>query len=147
MKFAGRAKDTIVLSGGENVEPEPIEICLKQSEYIDQAVVVGQDKKSLAALILLNFDKVQSYLELHSISLDLNNCLYNENEHLQKLVKEEVKRFVSDKNGFKSFERITNVYILQNPFVVHDELTQTQKVKRNRVQEKYHNEIESMYRK
>ncbi|XDD54328.1 long-chain fatty acid--CoA ligase [Leptospira sp. WS4.C2] len=147
LKFAGRAKDTIVLSGGENVEPEPIEICLKQSEYIDQAVVVGQDKKSLSALLLLNLDKTKSYLDLHSISLDLNNCIYNENEQLQKLMKEEVKRFVSDKNGFKSFERITNVYILQNPFVVHDELTQTQKVKRNRVQEKYHNEIESMYRK
>ncbi|TGL15054.1 AMP-dependent synthetase/ligase [Leptospira meyeri] len=147
LKFAGRAKDTIVLSGGENVEPEPIEICLKQSEFIDQAVVVGQDKKSLSALILLNLDKVQSYLNLQSISLDLNNCIFNEEEAILKLIKEEVKRFVSDKNGFKSFERITNIFILQNPFVIHDELTQTQKVKRNRVQEKYHNEIESMYRK
>ncbi|MCW7491652.1 AMP-binding protein [Leptospira sp. 2 VSF19] len=147
LKFAGRAKDTIVLSGGENVEPEPIEICLKQSEYIEQAVVVGQDKKTLSVLILLNLEKVQSYLNLHSISLDLNHSIYNEEENLQKLIKEEVKKYISDKNGFKSFERISNIYILQNPFVVHDELTQTQKVKRNRVQEKYHNEIESMYRK
>lgn len=147
LKFAGRAKDTIVLSGGENVEPEPIEICLKQSEYIDQAVVVGQDKKTLSVLILLNLEKVQTYLNLHSITLDLNHCIYNEDENLQKLIKEEVKRFISDKNGFKAFERISNFYILQNPFVVHDELTQTQKVKRNRVQEKYQNEIESMYRK
>lgn len=147
LKFAGRAKDTIVLSGGENVEPEPIEICIKQSEYIDQVVVVGQDKKTLSALILLNLEKLENYLNNNSINIDLNNVIYNEEEIIQKLIRDEVKHFVSDKNGFKSFERISNIYILQNPFVVHDELTQTQKVKRNRVQEKYYNEIESMYRK
>lgn len=147
LKFAGRAKDTIVLSGGENVEPEPIEICLKQSEYIDQAVVVGQDKKTLSALILLNVDKVESYLKEHSVNVDIKNSIYNDVEAIQKLIREEVKHFISDKNGFKSFERISNIYILQNSFAVHDEFTQTQKVKRNRVQEKYHNEIESMYRK
>ncbi|MCW7505602.1 AMP-dependent synthetase/ligase [Leptospira paudalimensis] len=147
LKFAGRAKDTIVLSGGENVEPEPIEICLKQSEYIDQAVVVGQDKKTLSALVLLNLEKIENYLKEHSVNLDLKQVIYNESDVIQKLIRDEVKHFISDKNGFKSFERISNVYILQNPFVVHDELTQTQKVKRNRVQEKYHEEIESMYRK
>ncbi|WP_244935786.1 AMP-binding protein [Leptospira bouyouniensis] len=147
LKFAGRAKDTIVLSGGENVEPEPIEICIKQSEYIDQVVVVGQDKKTLSALILLNLEKLENYLNDNSINIDLKNVIYNEEEIIQKLIRDEVKHFVSDKNGFKSFERISNIYILQNPFVVHDELTQTQKVKRNRVQEKYYNEIESMYRK
>ncbi|TGM37597.1 AMP-dependent synthetase/ligase [Leptospira biflexa] len=147
LKFAGRAKDTIVLSGGENVEPEPIEICLKQSDYIDQAVVVGQDKKTLSALIILNLEKVETYLKEQSINMNLKNSIYQEVEIIQKLIRNEVKHFVSDKNGFKSFERISNVYILQNPFVVHDELTQTQKVKRNRVQEKYQKEIESMYRK
>lgn len=147
LKFAGRAKDTIVLSGGENVEPEPIEICLKQSEYIDQAVVVGQDKKTLSALVLLNIEKVEIYLNEHSIKLDWKQSIYNEVDVIQKLIRDEVKHFISDKNGFKPFERISNVYILQNPFAVHDELTQTQKVKRNRVQEKYHDEIESMYRK
>jgi long-chain acyl-CoA synthetase len=79
--------------------------------------------------------------------MNLKNSIYQEVEIIQKLIRNEVKHFVSDKNGFKSFERISNVYILQNPFVVHDELTQTQKVKRNRVQEKYQKEIESMYRK
>lgn len=147
LKFAGRAKDTIVLSGGENVEPEPIEICIKQSDYIDQAVVVGQDKKTLSALIILNLEKVETYLKEQSINMNLKNSIYQEVEIIQKLIRNEVKHFVSDKNGFKSFERISNVYILQNPFVVHDELTQTQKVKRNRVQEKYQKEIESMYRK
>ncbi|WP_425324492.1 hypothetical protein [Leptospira jelokensis] len=137
----------MVLSGGENVEPEPIEICIKQSEYIDQAVVVGQDKKTLSALILLNLEKIEQYLREHSNHIDLKNVIYNEVDVIQKLIRAEVKHFVSDKNGFKSFEKISNVYILQNPFLVHDELTQTQKVKRNRVQEKYHQEIESMYRK
>nr|WP_244934853.1 hypothetical protein [Leptospira jelokensis] len=108
---------------------------------------MGQDKKTLSALILLNLEKIEQYLREHSNHIDLKNVIYNEVDVIQKLIRAEVKHFVSDKNGFKSFEKISNVYILQNPFLVHDELTQTQKVKRNRVQEKYHQEIESMYRK
>jgi len=52
IKITGRAKDTIVLRGGENIEPLPIEQRLAESSYIQQAVVLGQDEKYLAALIV-----------------------------------------------------------------------------------------------
>lgn len=58
LKFAGRAKDTIVLSGGENLEPAPIEAKLTESEFISQVIVVGQDKKNLGVLIVPFFDRV-----------------------------------------------------------------------------------------
>ncbi|MEQ9362592.1 MAG: AMP-binding protein, partial [Leptospirales bacterium] len=56
VKFAGRAKDTIVLAGGENVEPGPIEVTLTESVYVGQCVVVGQDRKTLSALIVPRWD-------------------------------------------------------------------------------------------
>jgi long-chain acyl-CoA synthetase len=63
LKITGRAKDTIVLRGGENVEPLPIEHKLKESELIDQAIVLGQDQKFLGALIVPNAEALLEALE------------------------------------------------------------------------------------
>jgi long-chain acyl-CoA synthetase len=52
LKILGRCKATIVLSSGENVEPEPIEMRLQQSQFIDHCMIIGQDKKFLSALIV-----------------------------------------------------------------------------------------------
>ncbi len=62
LKITGRAKDTIVLRGGENVEPLPIEQKLRESELIDQAVVLGQDQRFLAALIVPNGEALREAL-------------------------------------------------------------------------------------
>ena len=63
LKIVGRAKDTIVLLGGENIEPEPIELLLRDSSYIDQAMVVGQDKKFLGALIVPDNQQINQFLD------------------------------------------------------------------------------------
>ncbi len=68
IKFAGRAKDTIVLAGGENVEPEPIEVRLSSHPFIHQVVVVGQDQKSLGALIYPNVERVKEELKKRNIN-------------------------------------------------------------------------------
>ena len=57
--ITGRAKDTIVLAGGENVEPEPVETVIKTSPLIAQAVCVGQDQKALGALLVPDFDTLE----------------------------------------------------------------------------------------
>ena len=62
LSLTGRAKETIVLLGGENIEPAPIEDALKESPYLAQIMVVGQDKKHLGALIVPNFDAVRDWL-------------------------------------------------------------------------------------
>ena len=59
-KIVGRAKETIVLMGGENIEPTPIEETMVQSDYIEQAMVVGQDQKFLGALIVPNLEKLEA---------------------------------------------------------------------------------------
>ena len=69
LKITGRAKDTIVLRGGENVEPAPIEQKLAESEYISQAVVVGQDQKYLAALIVPDRDAIVAWAEENAVPI------------------------------------------------------------------------------
>ena len=67
IKITGRAKDTIVLLSGENVEPNIIEKAVVQSSYIDTIVVLGQDKKSLGALIVPNHDLIEAFAIEQSI--------------------------------------------------------------------------------
>lgn len=146
LKFAGRAKDTIVLFGGENVEPQPIEDTLIQSEYIHQIVVVGQDKKTLGALIVPAKEAVQKYAEANKISLPAEMRDWPVNADIQKLFKSEIKDRVSEKAGFKNFEKVTTFRVIPDEFKIGEELTQTLKVRRNVVFDKYAKQIEEMYK-
>ncbi|HUI71703.1 MAG TPA: long-chain fatty acid--CoA ligase, partial [Spirochaetia bacterium] len=67
LKIIGRTKETIVLLGGENVEPVPIEDTILESEYIDQVMVVGQDQKFLAALVVPNDELLEKYAATQEI--------------------------------------------------------------------------------
>lgn len=61
MVLTGRIKDTIVLSNGENVEPEPIELACVQSPFVRQMMVVGQDAKQLGALVVPDYDALMDH--------------------------------------------------------------------------------------
>ena len=71
--ITGRAKDTIVLSSGENIEPNPLETEILSSEFINQIQLVGQDRKCLTALVVPNVELVKSkFLEEELSKLNLN---------------------------------------------------------------------------
>jgi long-chain acyl-CoA synthetase len=142
--ICGRAKDTIVLSGGENLEPVPIEARLCESEYIEQAVVVGQDRKYLGALIVLASKMVERYLKEHQVPY-INREHLEEIPEVKALVNREIQNAVSSKHGFKSFEQVNRFVILDHSFEVGKELSAKQEVKRHRIQELYKDEITSMY--
>lgn len=146
LKFAGRAKDTIVLLGGENIEPEPLEFALSQSPLIQQVMVVGQDKKYLGALIVPAHDALEKRLKEMNLGGAIDPQYYNLNEDIIRLYKKEIRRCVGAESGFKSFERIGAFHLLPESFKAGEELTQTLKIKRNVVNEKYHHQIESMFR-
>ena len=146
LKFAGRAKDTIVLMGGENIEPEPLEFALSQSPLIHQVMVVGQDKKFLGALIVPDHTGLENQLKAMNLQGAIDPDYYNLNEDIVKLYRREVRSRVASDTGFKSFERIGVFYLLPEPFKPGVELTQTLKVRRNIVTEKYEHEIQNMYR-
>ncbi|MBP9887607.1 MAG: AMP-binding protein [Leptospiraceae bacterium] len=145
-KFAGRAKDTIVLLGGENIEPEPLEFALVQSEFIHQVMVVGQDKKTLGALIVPAFDKVEKFFKAQNIALPISREDWKTHPQILNLYKAEIKSRVSSEKGFKSFEKITGFAIITKKFEPGKELTQTLKLRRNVMFDLYKKEIEDIYK-
>ncbi|TGK20040.1 long-chain fatty acid--CoA ligase [Leptospira fluminis] len=146
LKYAGRAKDTIVLSGGENLEPEPIEFALTKSELILQAMVVGHDKKSVGALLVPDWEVLDKQLQEWKSRLLQEIQDPNSDPDVRELFRKEIRDLVSSKNGFKNFEKVSNFYLLPKKFEPGDELTLTMKVRRNVVAEKYKNAIEKLYK-
>ncbi len=137
VKIVGRSKETVVLLGGENVEPVPIEGKISQSPMVDQVMVVGQDKKALGALIVPSLEYFKDKGATHEA--------LSKNEEVYRMVRDEVKNIVSAEGGFKAFERVTDVRLVPKPFEVGDELTNLFKLKRHLITEKYSALIESMY--
>lgn len=144
LRITGRAKDTIVLRGGENVEPAPIEQKLCESDYIKQAVVLGQDQKYLAALIVPDEDAVNAWAKENNVPIIDYEDLLGQPE-IKELIDYEVNELVSAKNGFKSFERIFRFTLLPKPFEVDRELSAKQEIKRFAINEIYHKEIHKLF--
>lgn len=145
VKFAGRAKDTIVLAGGENIEPGPIEMKLLESPYINQCIVVGQDRKTLGALLIPNWDRAREELTAQGITPPEDPMQWNSNPATRKFYQDIVKEQVSNATGFKAFERVTGFYVLGKEFEKGVEMTETMKIKRNVVFDKFEKEIASIY--
>ncbi|MCK4642606.1 AMP-binding protein [bacterium] len=142
--IVGREKDTIVLLGGENVEPIPIEETLRTSVYIDHAVLLGQDKKSLEALIVIGnetLEKLAEALKLRKEDIVADGDETIENSDAKKLIKGEARRLVNPKTGFRPFENISNIVLMRKSFIVGKELTHTLKLKRKYVMEQYNHII------
>jgi long-chain acyl-CoA synthetase len=142
LSLTGRAKETIVLLGGENIEPTPIEDCITECPYIAQAMLVGQDKKTLGAIVVPNFEALRERGGLSGLGPG-ELCA---NEAVTSLVRDEIRSLISEERGFKSFERITRVRLLDREFAVGEELTHTMKKRRNVIAEKYSDLIEEMFR-
>jgi long-chain acyl-CoA synthetase len=140
LKILGRSKATIVLSSGENLEPEPIEMRLNQSPYIANSMLVGQDKKHVGALIELNPE------EFARIGINTSSLAeLSENEEVNKIIRDEIKKIISVHYGFKRFEQIQHFHLLSKSFEVGDELTNLYKLKRHVISDKYEDLIEEMY--
>ncbi len=143
--IVGRSKDTIVLLGGENIEPNPIEENLVQSDFIDQAMVVGQDQKFLGALIVINQEKVEEYAKRKNIQF-IDSEELQSNPEIKDLIYDEIQSLVNPKRGFKPFERIFRFTILPKAFEVGDEMTRSLKIRRNVVNERYKKEIAGLFK-
>lgn len=140
LKILGRSKDTIVLLSGENVEPLPIEARLVGSPLIEQCMVVGQDQKHLGALIVPSVDGFRSAgLKVAHLA----DVLPREDAH--RLMDDEIRKLVGAETGFKAFERIAVWRFVPRSFEVGDELTNTYKLKRHVITERYPEVIAGMF--
>ncbi|MEO1353453.1 MAG: AMP-binding protein [Cyanobacteria bacterium J06635_15] len=138
--LTGRAKDTIVLSNGENIEPQPIEDACLRSSFIDQIVLVGQDRKALGALIVPNLEALQAWGLAQSPPLMIgeNEAIAPDNLIIHNLLRQELNREVRDRPGYRSQDEIAAFTLLPEPMTIKNGLlTQTLKIRRNVVVDRY----------
>ncbi|ONK72558.1 uncharacterized protein A4U43_C04F20670 [Asparagus officinalis] len=136
----GRAKDTIVLITGENVEPSELEEAAMRSNLIQQIMVIGQDQRRLGALILPNQDEVVALAKkLSNLNGDAAEL---SKEKILGLLYDELRRWTSD----CSFQ-IGPVLIVDEPFTIDNGLmTPTMKIRRDKVAERYKEQIANLYK-
>ena len=144
--LVGRLKETIVLSSGENVEPVPIEEAILLSPYIDQIVLVGQDKSGVGALIVPSKEALEKCgINMKNIQSYKDNVLVD--TKLETLIKNEINTHIVNKPNLRVFEKVKQFTLLNEAFSVENGMmSATQKVKRNKVFEKYKDVIGKMYK-
>lgn len=134
----GRAKDTVVLSTGENIEPTVIEEAAMQSKFIQNIMVVGQDQRRLGALIVINKDELKSsgFFDAEESHEDASH------QSLRKLIYSELQKYTLDCPAMIGpFLLLDEVFTVDNGM-----LTPTMKVRRNVVASKYQSEIENLFK-
>ena len=147
--LVGRLKETIVLSSGENVEPVPIEEAILISPYIDQIVLVGQDKNGIGALVVPSKEALEKCgINMKNIQSFKNSRNTLNHSELDALIKSEINTHIENKPNLRAFEKVKSFSVLDEGFSVDNGLmSATQKVKRNKVFEKYEEVIGNMYSK
>lgn len=146
MKIIGRVKATIVLLGGENVEPLPIEDAILESEYIDQVMVVGQDQKFLGALVVPNIEALERWAQKEKVPYQSVEELL-ENAQANEMIAEEINARVNAERGFRIWERIYRFKMIPKHFESGVELSAKLEMKRNVIAEKYKKEIAQIFGK
>nr|KJB61273.1 hypothetical protein B456_009G349600 [Gossypium raimondii] len=138
--FEGRAKDTIVLSSGENVEPLEIEEAALRSTLIQQIVVIGQDQRRLGAVIVPNKD--EALLAAKEASVVDADAVDLSKELISSMLYEELRKWTSE----CSFQ-IGPILVVDEPFTIESGLlTPTMKIRRDQVVAQYKEEIANLYK-
>ncbi|MBU8917954.1 long-chain fatty acid--CoA ligase [Bacillus sp. FJAT-29953] len=141
LKIVDRKKRIIVLTTGKNVAPQPVENAMTQSIYISNAVLVGQDKKYVIALITPSLENLLPWAEKKGLSGNIEQLLRE--PEVQHLLLKEVAKFT---NKFAKYEQPKKVVIIGKEWTVDDgELTPSLKVRLPEIQKKYKDVIEHAY--
>ncbi|MGL4289533.1 MAG: AMP-dependent synthetase/ligase [Phreatobacter sp.] len=142
-KITDRMKDIIITAGGKNVTPSEIENELKFSPYVTDAVVIGDRRPYLTALVMIDQENVEKFAQDRDIPFS-NYASLCRAPAVQALIEAEVER-VNKK--FARVEQVKNFRLIEQQLTAEDEeLTPTMKLKRGFVQKKYAELIDSMYR-
>lgn len=143
--LTGRLKDTIVLSNGENIEPDCIEQACLKSPFVKQIVLVGQDKSSLGALIAPDNEAITNWAKVQNMSSNNYEEIVS-HPKFHKTLSKELTSHIQSRPNFRPFERVTCFRILDHEFSVDNGLmTQTAKIKKNEVTKRYATVIDEMF--
>ncbi len=138
LTITGRKKDIIITAGGKNIAPKNLEAAIKDNFLVSEAVVIGDRRKYLTAMVTLSADAADAYGVEHGISEPL---------YRSEMIRKEIQASIDEMNErVARVEQVKKFVILPRELSIEDgELTGTLKVKRNIVNEHFADAIESMY--
>jgi long-chain acyl-CoA synthetase len=142
LTITDRKKNILVLSNGKNVAPQPIENQLKQSPYISEIMLLGDQRSIVTALIVPSFDEIKEYAKEQQLETGDMAALLQTQE-IQRLIRGEINEYSTD---FADFERVRMFTLLEEEFTQESgDMTPTLKLKRQVIMEKHKEAIEQMY--
>ncbi|SHM26460.1 long-chain acyl-CoA synthetase [Chitinophaga jiangningensis] len=142
LKITDRKKELFKTSGGKFVAPQPIENKFKESPYIEQLMVVGEDRKFTGALIVPSFGNLKKWAEKRGLNWTTNEEMLK-NPEIKDLFKQAVDKY---NQFFNHIEQVKKFALLPQEWTVDaGELTPTLKVKRKVILERYKHEIDGLY--
>lgn len=142
LKITDRKKEIFKTSGGKYVAPQMIENKFKESSFIEQVMVIGENQKHPAALIVPAFSFVKSWCEKHGIAAKTHEEIAG-NEEVKKRIMEEINRM---NPNFGQWEQVKKIELLPEEFsIANNELTPTLKLKRKVILAKYAHLINKIY--
>lgn len=142
LKITDRKKEIFKTSGGKYITPQIMENYFKESRFIEQIIVVGENQKHPSALIVPAFDFVKEWCKKKGYNCGSHEEIVN-NEHVIDRIQKEVKE---NNKHFGHWERIKQFRLLSKEFTIENkELTPTLKLKRKVIHEEYKDLIESIY--
>jgi len=142
VRITDRMKDIIITAGGKNITPSEIENQLKFSPYVSDAVVIGDRRKFLSCLIMIDYDNVSKFAQDENVSFTDFASLCRA-PVIQDLIWSEIERV---NQNFARVETIKKFRLIEQQLTAEDEeVTPTLKLKRKFVNDKYKAMIESMY--
>ncbi|MDQ3798882.1 MAG: long-chain fatty acid--CoA ligase [Acidobacteriota bacterium] len=137
-----RKKELFKTSGGKYIAPAPIEQMIKASRFVNQVVLVGNERRFPAALVVPNFESLENYVKLKGIEAG-SRAEMCRHERILNLFERQIAALTKD---LSQFEKVKKIALLENELSVEGgELTPTLKVKRRVVTEKYRDVIEKIY--
>ena len=143
LKITDRKKELFKTSGGKYIAPSPIEQMLKSSRFISQAVLVGNDRRFAAALIVPNFEMLASYASIKGLEIN-DPAEFCRHPRILDLFERQI---ATATDGLSRFETVKRFALLENELTVEGgELTPTLKVKRRVVEEKYKIVIDRLFK-
>ncbi|MBU3739656.1 MAG: long-chain fatty acid--CoA ligase, partial [Rhodoferax sp.] len=133
----------IITAGGKNITPSELENELKFSPYITDAVVIGDKRPFLSAIVMIDQDNVEKFAQDQDVPFS-NYASLTRAPEVQALIQAEIERVNA---RFARVEQIKKFFLLETQLGSEDEeLTPTMKLKRKLVEQKYADRIEAMYR-
>lgn len=140
LTITGRKKEIIITSGGKNIAPKNIEAALKNLDLVSEAVVIGEQRRYLTALLTLEEEAATKFAEAHGLDVASMHENPAVRAHLQKEIDEKVNSL------FARVEHVRGFTIIPRQFTVEDgELTPTLKIKRRIIDKNFKDRIEAMY--